>query len=120
MLSKCAPFSQAVQDASKGGVQPSLSGIVTSTTGEKVTFRLDKTDIQSVIDWNGVEHPISGSNIKQLVGIYHGLFPGLRPAHLALTFVVGESTKTADIDLLVMNPELISTAAKRILREFNG
>lgn len=120
MLSNCAPFSRAVADASKGASKHTLRGIVTAISGEQVVFNLDGVDIQSVTDWAGNSHKASGKNIKEIVSVYFSLFPSLRPATLELVFVIGDQTHSSTVNLINLNPELIATAAKRLLRKFNG
>lgn len=118
MLTKCGPFSHALEAASEAQrAQLEVYALVTDSTGEVVTINLVSTDSQKVTTADGKVTEIHGRNIAEIIKVYFELFPGRRPLLALVRVVTPTGIKEQELNLALLNPELIATVAKRLLRE---
>jgi len=116
MLTSCAPFTRLHEAAARKRGEVAVWGIVRDTTGKEVIISLQGRDTQIVTDWEGHSYQINGTNITQIVENYWRLFPSLVPVEVEIHVQTPTIDRMEIVNLMPMNPELIATAAKRLLR----
>jgi hypothetical protein len=119
MLTSCAPFTRLYEVASKHG-SVEVWSVIRDTTGKEVIISIVGRDTQLVTDWEGRSYRIAGTNISQIVENYGRLFPALVPAEVVIHVKTPKGDRSERVGLIPMNPELIATTAKRLLRRSNG
>lgn len=121
MLSKCLPFSTALQAAEQRlGAPIRVFCHIHSRDRELGNLYLSGQDSQRVILHDGRMFVMHASNIREMFfGFVERVDEAVVRIHLVL---LSNGIRIAETDITSnpMNPELIATATKRMLRNING
>jgi len=94
--------------------------IAESISDERVRVDLVGQDTQIYTDWNGSAKVVHGCDIKEIVSNYHKFYPEQRLRVITLFAGVGERVVTGAVNCSPLNPELLSTVTRKLIRELYG
>lgn len=117
MLSRCAPFTNRVQYAEGVlGTPVGVYALVESLCGRVVRVELTHPDEQIYTDHDGREAKATSQNIREIVDNYFLLYPGRVVKRVRVVVTAAGMEVGEDIQCPPLNPELIATVARKLLK----
>ena len=118
MLSKCGPFSNAIEfTESKLGSPVTMYGEIESSTGAIVHVTFSGKDAQVYTGPDEIAHEITAGNIRELLVGYCLHYPSAKIVSITIHAESADKAVYETVPCTPINPELISTVARKLLKE---